>query len=274
MIDRDELAWTEGDRGFTLRGWNFATVHGGAPSGWVPGENCFLFYKTRALVDQYLHFFHGPARAARTTNVVELGLWDGGSVPFWFEALKPAKHVGIDIQTRRDTAYFEKYVSQDDRRERIETHWGTSQDDAQRLGAVVDAAFDGDFIDVVIDDASHLYEPSRASLEILLPRVRPGGYYILEDWAWSHWPALQENFAGHRPLDRLVFDAIEAMGSTSHRVIVDVHLCSGFAAFRRGWTPAAELGEFRLDRFIHRHPRESAWRRSLRAVVSRLGQRR
>ena len=255
MIDRAELAWSEGDRGFTLHGWKFATVHGGAPPGWVPGESCFVFYKTRALVDQYLHFFHGPARDARVANVLELGLWDGGSAPFWCEALVPRKYVGVDLKpSPGETPYFAEYLARDGRRDRVELHWGTSQDDAKRLGEIVDAAFGGDLIDLVIDDASHLYDLSRASFEILLPRVRPGGYYVIEDWAWSHWPEVQESFAGHRALDRLVFDAIEVMGSTSHRVIVDAHLCSGFAAFRRGWTPAAEIGEICLDRLIHRHP--------------------
>src|SRR5262249_15494398 len=114
MIDRDELAWSEGNRGFALHGWNFATVHGGAPAGWVPGENCFVFYKTRALVDQYLHFFHGPARGARVANVLELGLWDGGSVPFWCEALAPQKYVGVDLrQPPGETPYFAEYLSRD-----------------------------------------------------------------------------------------------------------------------------------------------------------------
>jgi len=256
MIDSGDLVWGEGDRSFTLNGWRFVTVHGGGGQGdWVPGENCFLFYKTRALVDQYVSFFRSPAEPIRCDNLLELGLFDGGSVPFWFEALGPKKHVGIDIRERSDTRYFEKYTSQEGRRGRIETHWGTSQDDAARLGAIVDTAFGGDLLDLVIDDASHLYEQSRASFEILFSRVRPGGYYILEDWAWSHWRGLEQSFAGHKPLTQLVFEVIEALGSTSHRLIVDMHICSGFVAIRRGWTSAGELGAFDLDRFIYRHTR-------------------
>ncbi len=256
MIRSEDLIWGEGNRSFSFKGLHFVTVHGGGTEGeWVPGENCFLFYKTRALVDQYVSFFRSSASPIRTDNVLELGLFDGGSVPFWFEALEPKKHVGIDIRERSDTPYFQKYAADESRRGRIETQWGTSQDDAVRLGELVDTAFGGDFLDVVIDDASHLYDQSRASFEILFPRVRPGGYYILEDWAWSHWRGLEENFAGHQPLTRLVFDLIEALGSTSHRLIIDMHVSNGFVAIRRGWTPAEELGEFALDRFIYRHPR-------------------
>ena len=256
MISFDGLVWGEGDRSFSFKGWPFVTVHGGgAGSEWVPGENCFLFYKTRALVDQYARFFRSSAAPICSDNLLELGLFDGGSVPFWFETLQPKKHVGIDIRDRSDTPFFEKYVADENRRGRIETHWGTSQDDAERLGKLVDTAFEGDFLDLVIDDASHLYEQSRASFEILFPRVRPGGYYIIEDWAWSHWRGIEENFAGRRPLSDLVFELVEAIGSSSHRLIVDMHVCSGFVAIRRGWTPAEELGDFALDRFIYRHPR-------------------
>ena len=38
----------------------------------------------------------------------------------------------------------------------------------------------------MIDDASHLYEPSLASFETLFPLLRPGGTYIIEDWKWEH----------------------------------------------------------------------------------------
>ena len=43
-------------------------------------------------------------------------------------------------------------------------------------------------IDLVIDDCSHLYGPSKASLNFLLPRLRPLGLYVIEDWGWAHWP--------------------------------------------------------------------------------------
>ena len=41
---------------------------------------------------------------------------------------------------------------------------------------------DGEPLDLVIDDASHLYGPTMASFEVLFPRLRPGGLYVIEDW--------------------------------------------------------------------------------------------
>ena len=38
----------------------------------------------------------------------------------------------------------------------------------------------------MIDDASHLYVETKASFEELFPRLRPGGLFIIEDWASGH----------------------------------------------------------------------------------------
>lgn len=256
MIRKGDLAWDAADRSFTLNGWRFVTVHGGGGHGdLVPGESCFLFYKDRALVEQYLDYFAGLAAPVRCDHLVELGLYDGGSVPFWFELFHPRKHVGIDIRPPNHTAYFEKYVSQEDRRARIETQWETSQADARRLGGLVENAFGGEPIDVVIDDASHLYAETRASFELLFPRVRPGGFYIIEDWAWFHWKGIEANFARCKPLTQLVFDLVEALGSNGQQLILSMHLCSGFAAIRRGWAARDKLEPLSLDRAVYRHPR-------------------
>ena len=42
-------------------------------------------------------------------------------------------------------------------------------------------------IDLVVDDASHLYEQTKATFAMLFPLVRPGGNYVIEDWSWAHW---------------------------------------------------------------------------------------
>jgi hypothetical protein len=47
---------------------------------------------------------------------------------------------------------------------------------------------------LIVDDASHEGEPTRASFDLLWPLVRPGGYYVVEDWTVAlredpHWGA-------------------------------------------------------------------------------------
>jgi hypothetical protein len=73
-------------------------------------------------------------------------------------------------------------------------------------------------LDFVIDDASHTYEHTRRSFEILFPLLRPGGLYLIEDWAWAHSPAYQGEkapFAGRPALTNLLFEQIALLGSSS-----------------------------------------------------------
>jgi len=255
-IRKEDLVWDETERSFELNGLRFVTVHGGGGfDDWVPGTNSLLFYKTRALVEQYLDYFASLSDPPRGGNLLELGLYDGGSVPFWFECLEPDHHAGLDIHAAKKSDYLANYLAREDRRSRISLHWGVDQTDAKRLDDLCEEAFGDAPLDVVIDDASHLYAETRKSFELLFPRVRPGGLYVIEDWAWFHWRGAESDFPRCRPLTHLVNEIIELAGSTSSRLVLGIHVCSGFAVVRRGWTPAQDLAEFSLDQFIYRHPR-------------------
>ena len=47
--------------------------------------------------------------------------------------------------------------------------------------------------DIIIDDGSHLSEHVITSLNALLPYVRSGGYYVVEDLQFSYWPGYDGN---------------------------------------------------------------------------------
>ena len=64
--------------------------------------------------------------------------------------------------------------------------YGVDQSDRVRLTEIVDAEFDGELLDLVLDDASHEYLPTRTSFEVLFPRLRPGGVFVIEDWTTDH----------------------------------------------------------------------------------------
>ena len=106
----------------------------------------------------------------------------------------------------------------------------------------------------MIDDASHLYAQTKASFETLFPRVRPGGLYVIEDWAWFHWRGTEESFRGEIPLTKLITQLTEAAGSSGIALIEELYVTSGFVAVRRGATAREDLGNFRLDDWIYRHP--------------------
>jgi methyltransferase family protein len=187
---------------------------------------------------------------------------------FWAEVFNPARLVGVDQSRRSPSAAFDGYLAE--RADRLRVHWGVDQGDSERLEALVATEFDRP-LDLVIDDASHLYSLTLASLETLLPCLRPGGLYIIEDWAWHHWPALQEAFAGRVPLTRLVTELIEAVG-TGRGMIADVSVCQGFAAVRRG--PAPIPTPFRLTEAISRGaPAPMSLRQTLRDLGREVGAR-
>src|SRR5262249_51824114 len=176
---------------------------------WELGEECFRFYKTRRLMDQYAALWQSR-RDFRPQQILELGMFDGGSLALWYEYFRPEKIVGVDLCQRADSEYFQRYATERSRAGRIKTYWQTDQGDRNRLREIVACEFKG-LIDLVIDDASHRYEQTKTSFETLFPLLRPGGLYIIEDWSWACWSDLP---AGRLPmgaeLPPLIFQLAEA----------------------------------------------------------------
>ena len=46
--------------------------------------------------------------------------------------------------------------------------------------------------DLIIDDCAHIGSLAAASFQILFPRLKPGGLYIIEDWGAGYWPKWPE----------------------------------------------------------------------------------
>ena len=92
-------------------------------------------------------------------------------------------------------------------------------------------------IDLVIDDASHMYHPARTSFEAIFPYLRPGGVYVIEDWCWSHWAgAWQDPAAPIIPgpaLSNLILECVMEEG-TNPDVISHVYVDPFYVAIERG----------------------------------------
>jgi hypothetical protein len=96
-------------------------------------------------------------------------------------------------------------------------HFSISQSDREILEQIVRDEL-ADELDLVVDDASHTYEGTKASFKFLFPLLRPGGIYVIEDWSWAHGPRCQAPdapFAERHALSNLLFEQIMLMGSTS-----------------------------------------------------------
>jgi hypothetical protein len=203
---------------------------------WELGDECFMFYKVKDLVDDYERFF--ASRQLECRRFLELGMWEGGSLVFWYELLRPDKIVGIDLRKWVESSYFQRYIAQNGLRDRVKSYWQVNQADTQRVRAIVSAEFD-EPLDLVVDDASHLYGPTLISFQTLFPLIRPGGFYIIEDWAWEHWPVCFTSelaAVDDRGLTDLVSEIVQAAGS-SNGLIKSITVYQGFAAIERGDAP-------------------------------------
>jgi hypothetical protein len=105
---------------------------------------------------------------------------------------------------------LDRFIEEQDLGDVIHAHYGVDQGDSPRLSQILDDEFAGEELDLVVDDCSHQYEPTRAAFNVLFPRLRAGGVYVIEDWPWAHSPIGSENIGGlypdQVPLTRLIFE--------------------------------------------------------------------
>jgi SAM-dependent methyltransferase len=104
----------------------------------------------------------------RPVNVLEIGIYSGGSLEMWRAYFGEKCHVyGVDIEPAC-RSYEDDHVS---------VFIGDQEDRAFWRG--VREKIEG--IDIVIDDGGHTPGQQQVTLEELLPFVRPGGVYVCED---------------------------------------------------------------------------------------------
>ncbi|MEJ7787376.1 MAG: class I SAM-dependent methyltransferase, partial [Solirubrobacteraceae bacterium] len=128
-------------------------------------------WKWRHYFDVYHHHF--AKFVGKPVNIVEIGVYSGGSLGMWRHYLgEGARVYGVDIE-KACLAYESETV-------RI------------FIGDQGDAAFWSKFcaevpeVDIVIDDGGHRSHQQIATLEALLPHLRPGGVFVCEDLVGSH----------------------------------------------------------------------------------------
>jgi predicted O-methyltransferase YrrM len=179
----DEVAgderWTFAERRFDVDGVEFVSTLEHRSK--FPG---FCIKKQPALVEataELLREFEGG-------NIVELGISQGGSTALAALLANPRKLVAVELSDD-PIVELQDLLDQTGSADRVHTYYGVDQADRTRLTEILDDEFGDEPIDLVIDDASHLLEPTRASFEVLFPRLRPGGLFVIEDWNWQHLQA-------------------------------------------------------------------------------------
>ena len=144
-------------------------------------ENRLLIQKTPDLIDRYVaiceEFRHGA--------IFELGIAGGGSTALISLLAEPRKLVACELNAE-PVAGLTSFIEAQGAEAIVRPFYGVDQSDRARLTEIVDAEFDGELLDLVLDDASHEYHPTRASFEVLFPRLRPGGVFVIEDWTTDY----------------------------------------------------------------------------------------
>lgn len=221
-----------GEHDFTLDGVRYRSM--------VPGTGTkdLFVYKPRDLVELY----EGLVASAQPRTILELGIYRGGGAALLAQLAQPDKLVALDID-EGPCERLEKFIDAHVLRGTLVPYYGIDQANTDQLDTIMAAEFSGP-IDLVIDDASHFEAQSRASFNRLFPHVRPGGLYIIEDWAWAHSGLVTDPiFQGIRPLSYLVSELVLA-AACRPKAIAEVTVGYHWATVRRG---TADLYPERFD---------------------------
>jgi Methyltransferase domain len=224
----------------------------------LPGGNAVVVQKGRWMIDRYIELQDEFSRS----NVVELGLFDGGSTVLLSAMFAPHRLLAVELSTR-PLVQLDEHIEDRELTDRITQALGVDQSDRSTVAKLVHDCFGDAPLDLVIDDASHLYGASCASFDLLFPLLRPGGLYIIEDWSHEHelehgllaaieagklspTDLLSLGSAGDSPtpLGQLALELV-AIAASGSAVIRDLRIQRGWMEVRRG---DAQLSSDTFDR--------------------------
>lgn len=139
------------------------------------------FAHSGTVVSKWHHYlplydrYFAPYRARSPLRLLEIGVFQGGSLALWREFFGPGAIIfGVDIDTRCEA-------------------FDNTHGNHVRIGSQIDAAFLNDVVaemggvDIVVDDGSHLADHMTRTFDILFPLLSQGGLYVVEDTHTNYW---------------------------------------------------------------------------------------
>ena len=125
-------------------------------------------YATDKVRQGYMPVYERIARdLGPGASVCEVGVWGGGSLATWQALFPGGIHAGVDCDESAQWPPGSVKIVM-------------GQDDEALPARLLEASPGG--YDLIVDDASHDGKLTRRTWELLWPLVRPGGYYVVEDW--------------------------------------------------------------------------------------------
>ena len=272
-----QMTWSDDDRNLRIGTTNFAlTVEPSTWNEWDSTADHFVLLKTRHYLDNLLRF-----APERVENVVDLGIFKGGSIALYQELFSPKRMLGIDCLPDRVEA-LDGFISNHGLNSSVRLCYGTNQADRSLLARLVDEHFGDEPLDLVVDDCSHLYGTTKASLNTLLPRIRAGGLYVIEDWGWAHYPGgnpdnwsrNQDAFKDERtPMSRLIVELVLVVASRPD-LIREVSVVPGIVYVIRGDGSVPQegfdIGDFHSTpgrQILHEDSAANWWQRMSKAFA-------
>lgn len=184
----------------------------------------------------------------------------GGSSAYLHELFAPEKLVTMDIR-KKPLATLDSYIESRGISNSLKPRWGVDQGNAVQVSRIINEEFGNELIDLIIDDASHLLQPTRNAFNTLFPRLRPGGYYFIEDWKWAHGTAdtpvtggnisaesVEKALGNHPPLSLFGIDLMMACGNRPD-IFAEVYFSEYHIRVKRGPAkidmPLFDVREFR-----------------------------
>jgi predicted O-methyltransferase YrrM len=163
----------------SIDGWNFVIDMPRDGRRSKSTEEALVLVKNKAYLDVYEEL-----RSSQPLSIFEVGFFEGGSSVLFDLLFKPSSLTCVDIRTSEIEA-VSQYIRKAGREAAMRMVYGVDQADTKTLRRLVSLHHDGS-LDLIIDDASHRYELSKATFNALFPFLRPGGHYIIEDYGWAH----------------------------------------------------------------------------------------
>lgn len=145
---------------------------------YADGQNPNTKFVATGIYEMYDQYF--APLVDRPISLLEVGVAQGESLKTFSDFFPGGTIVGVDVQG--DGLDFSRHPNV--RFEICDQRDGTGLADVCRRNSP-------NGFDVIIDDASHYGAWSLMTYNALFPFLKPGGLYIVEDWAtgyWMDWP--------------------------------------------------------------------------------------
>jgi hypothetical protein len=151
-------------------------------------------------------------------HVCELGIWRGNSLYMWQQLFPDGLVVGVDC---RDFGLAP-----------AGTHSVISDQASKTLpGKLEELSPDG--YDLIVDDASHSGTLTMQSWVNLWPLVKPGGWYVIEDWLVAFYPNRFNDASGSMLFTAQAFIHLFAEEDTDEYHVDAITYRRGLIVFRK-----------------------------------------